>query len=213
MLLDKKKPTGSLRSLGTCGVVSTFLLDYVVNPQDLVGIVGDIGFCVLVGVFLLLIILHDGGTHFRNGLFHSNHPPFLEVGSQSDGGGSLGFLCLDHLSLDNSADGSLSGGQVMLGNLSLCLIDIEVLELLQEPALDGGISHLLLNHVVELSLDLLGGNDADVVSHEGEGQTCVGLLLLDLLGGSDRSELEGGLNTTKLYCVTMNQLSLFIAHL
>ena len=127
--------------------------------------------------------------------------PFLEVlcGGHFNNIGSN--LC--GLDLDSGADSSLSCGQVILGNLSLCLVDIEVLELLQEPALDGGVGNLLLDHVIELSLDLLGGGDADVVSHQTHVQTLVGLLLLDLLGGSDGSELEGGLN-----CLELHQFSI-----
>ena len=123
--------------------------------------------------------------------------PLLEVGcvGQFHNGGG----CLCSLDLDCGADSSLSCGQVVLGNHSLCLIDIEVLELVQEPALDGGVGGLALDHVVELSLDLLGASDADVVRHQGQSQTCVGLLLLDLLGGSDGSKLEGGLSGLHLH--------------
>ena len=130
--------------------------------------------------------------------------PFLEVlcGGHFNNIGSN--LC--GLDLDSGADSSLSCGQVILGNLSLCLVDIEVLELVQEPALDGGVSNFLIfNHVIELSLDLLGGDDADVVSHQSQSQTCVGLLLLNLLGGSDGSELEGGLD-----CLHHHQLGILL---
>ena len=127
--------------------------------------------------------------------------PFLEVlcGGHFNNIGSN--LC--GLDLDSGADSSLSGSQFALGNLSLCLVDIEVLELVQEPALDGGVGNLLLDHVGELSLDLLGGGDADVVSHQVHVQALVGLLLLDLLGGGDGSELEGGLN-----CLELHQFSI-----
>ena len=128
--------------------------------------------------------------------------PFLEVlcGGHFNNIGSN--LC--GLDLDSGADSSLSGSQFALGNLSLCLIDIEVLELVQEPALDGGVGDFLIfNHVIELSLDLLVAENADVVSHQTHVQTLVGLLLLDLLGGSDGSELEGGLN-----CLELHQFSI-----
>jgi len=124
--------------------------------------------------------------------------PFLEVGSQGDSG-SLGFLSLDHLSLDDLADSSLSVSQLMFSNLGLSLIDIEVLELFQEPALDGGVGSLAFDHVIEFSLGLLVASDADVVSHQGHIQTLVGLLLLNLLGGSDGSELEGRLDSLELH--------------
>ena len=63
-------------SLGTSGVVSVLLLDDVVYPHDLVGIVWNIGFGVCVGVAPIFVIPNNVGTGSRDGDFHCRHLPF-----------------------------------------------------------------------------------------------------------------------------------------
>ena len=63
-------------SLGTSGFIFSLLLDDVVYPHDLVGIVGNIGFGVCVGVAPVFVIPNNVGTGSKDGDFHSRHLPF-----------------------------------------------------------------------------------------------------------------------------------------
>ena len=56
--------------VGVLWAVFFFLLDFVVKPEDMAGIVGNMALSVGVGVSLLFVVADDSGTHFRDGLFH-----------------------------------------------------------------------------------------------------------------------------------------------
>ena len=110
--------------------------------------------------------------------------PFLEVGSQGDGG-SLGFLCLDHLSLDNLADIGLGCFQGFLSNLALGGCDFTLgllhseasLEVLNESTLDNREGGVAVDNFLELGLLDCGTLELHIVHHQFEVQTLVGLLL------------------------------------
>ena len=78
-----REPPASL-SIQKQGVVSfclwrkfLFLLDCMIDPHNLVSIVGDIGFCVFCGITSVLIVADNFSTSFAHRLFHNNHQPFL----------------------------------------------------------------------------------------------------------------------------------------
>lgn len=120
----------------------------------------------------------------------------LEVGS---GGqfhnicGSLFALGFCHLDLYDLADILFLDFASVLCDLPLGLLHIEALKLTEEPTLDGGISNLGINHVLDGFLLDFVTDHCDVVGHQLGVQSGVGLLLLNLLGGSDRGQSVVGM--------------------
>ena len=91
--------------------------------------------------------------------------------------------------------------QLLRLNLLSSLLDIEVGEQVKEPALDGGIAHLVQIlfslHLCELGTGfvcLLVGIDFQILFHQGHGQALIGTLLLNLLFRSNGGQGVAGLH-------------------